>query len=202
MPSSLSGSLLEMLGSGVMDQLGKQLGADPNTTQKAVGAALPMLLAALGKNASSADGAQALFGALTRDHDGSVMNDVGGFLSKGGNLQDGNGILKHTLGSKRPAIEQGLSQATGLSSDASGNLLAMLAPVVMGALGQQTRSQGLDVGGLAQMLMGESQQSRQQLGGLSGLLDMDGDGSIIDDVMNLGSKLLGGLFGGNKVSSQ
>lgn len=198
MSSSLSGSLLEMLGGGVMDQLGKQLGADPATTQKAVGAALPMLLGALGKNASSADGAQALFGALTRDHDGSVLKDVGGFLSKGGNLQDGNSILRHTLGSKRSVVEQGLSQATGLSGDASGNLLAMLAPVVMGALGQQTRSQGLDVGGLAQMLMGESQQSRQQLGGLAGLLDTDGDGSIVDDVVNLGSKLLGGLFGGNK----
>lgn len=195
MSSSLAGSLLEMLGGDTLNQLGAQLGADPATTQKAVGAALPLLLGALGNNASSTDGAAALFGALSNKHDGSVLNDLSGFISKGGDIQDGKGILRHTLGSKQSGIEQALSQATGLGADSTGNLLAMLAPVVMGALGQKTRSEGLDIGGLAQLLMGEKQQATSQLGGLSSLLDMDGDGSIIDDVVNLGSKLLGGLFG-------
>lgn len=196
MSSSLTGSLLQMLGGDVMDQLGAQLGADPATTQKAVGAALPLLMGALGKNASSTDGASALLNALTKDHDGSVLNDLSGFVTRGGNLQDGNGILRHTLGNNRTGIESALSQATGLSSDSTSNLLAMLAPVVMGALGQQTRQQGLDVNGLAQLLMGEKQHATSQLGGLSSLLDMNHDGSILDEVVNIGSKLLGGLFGG------
>lgn len=195
MSSNLTGSLLEMFGGDAMNKLGAQLGADPATTQKAVGAALPLLMGALGKNASSQDGAAALFNALKGKHDGSVLNDLDGFITKGGDLQDGRGILRHTLGSKQSGIEQALSQATGLGSDSTGNLLAMLAPVVLGALGQQTRQQGLDVGGLAQLLMGEQKQAQSQLGGLSRLLDMDGDGSIVDDVVNLGSKLLGGLFG-------
>ncbi|MFN8440932.1 MAG: DUF937 domain-containing protein [Caldilineaceae bacterium] len=196
MSSSLTGSLLQMLGGDVMNQLGAQLGADPATTQKAVGAALPLLMGALGKNASSTDGASSLLNALTKDHDGSVLNDLSGFVSRGGNLQDGNGILRHTLGSNRSGIESALSQASGLSADSTSNLLAMLAPVVMGALGQQTRQQGLDVNGLAQLLMGEKQHATSQLGGLAGLLDMNHDGSILDEVVNIGSKLLGGLFGG------
>lgn len=195
MSSNLTGSLLQMLSGDVMNQLGAQLGADPATTQKAVGAALPLLMGALGKNASSTDGAAALLNALNQDHDGSVLKDLNGFVARGGNLQDGNGILRHTLGSNRTGIESALSQASGLSADSTSNLLAMLAPVVMGALGQQTRQQGLDVGGLAQLLMGEKQHASSQLGGLAGLLDMNHDGSIVDDVVNLGSKLLGGLFG-------
>ena len=195
MSSDLTSSLLQMFGGNIMDQLGSQLGADPATTQKAVGAALPLLLGALGKNASTEDGASALFSALSSKHDGSVLNDLSGFITKGGDVKDGQGILRHTLGSKQTGIEQALSQATGLGTDSTGNLLAMLAPVVMGALGQQTRQQGLDVGGLAKMLMGQQDQVQSQLGGLSGLLDMNNDGSIIDDVVNLGSKLLGGLFG-------
>ena len=176
MSSDLTSSLLQMFGGNIMDQLGSQLGADPATTQKAVGAALPLLLGALGKNASTEDGASALFNALSSKHDGSVLNDLSGFITKGGDVKDGQGILRHTLGSKQTGIEQALSQATGLGTDSTGNLLAMLAPVVMGALGQQD-------------------QVPSQLGGLSGLLDMNNDGSIIDDVVNLGSKLLGGLFG-------
>jgi hypothetical protein len=195
MSNSLTGSLLEMLSGPALEQLSGQLGADKDTTQKALTAALPTLLGALGRNASQPEGAEALLRALTRDHNGSVLQDVGGFISRGGNMQDGNGILGHVLGSQRRSIEQGISQATGLSADSTGNLLAMLAPLVMGSLGQAQRSGGLDAASLADLLMGERQKAESQLGGMAKWLDFNGDGSILDEVMNIGSKLLGGLFG-------
>ncbi len=72
----------------------------------------------------------------------------------------------------------------------------MLAPIVMGAAGRAQRSQDLDPSGLAQLLQGEEQRVEQSsnLGGLASLLDMDGDGQVADDVLKLGSGLLGGLF--------
>jgi len=68
----------------------------------------------------------------------------------------------------------------------------MLAPLVMGNLGKTQRQTGLDAEGLASMRSGQRKQANAGLGGLAGLLDMDGD--ITDDVMKLGPKLLGGLF--------
>ena len=81
--------------------------------------------------------------------------------------------------------------------------MTMLAPILMGALGKTKRQQGLDVGGLANLLTGTVTQQRQSaqnptMGLVTRFLDQDGDGSIADDVANIGMKLLGGLFGRKK----
>lgn len=194
--ASLLGTLTQQLSGQTVDQLSTQLGTDPASTQKAVGAALPLLLGALGRNTAQPEGAAALVHALERDHDGSVLNDVPGFLAAGGNPQAGQGILRHVLGEKQGLVEQTLSQSTGLSASSTSQLLTMLAPLVLGAIGQTQRTQGLNAGGLATLLGGERQQADSMLGGLATqLLDQNNDGSVVDDVLNMGSKLLGGLFG-------
>lgn len=91
----------------------------------------------------------------------------------------------------------GLSQATGLDMGKAAQLLMMLAPLIMGALGRQTRQRGLDAGGMADILRSSQAQAQAQapagLGGiLGGLLDQDHDGNVMDDV----GGLLGGLFKG------
>ena len=193
--SSLLNTLMQQLGGNAIQQISSQLGADPASTQTAVGAALPLLLGALGRNTASPDGAAALSNAL-QQHDGSVLNDLTGFLSTGGNTQDGSAIVGHILGGKQDAVASGLSQVSGLNAGSSSQLLAMLAPVVMGALGKTQQEQGLNAGGLANLLSGEQSHADSMLGGLaSQLLDANHDGSIVDDVMSMGSKLLGGLFG-------
>ncbi|MEZ4656435.1 MAG: DUF937 domain-containing protein [Caldilineaceae bacterium] len=196
--SSLLDLLSQQLDANTVNQLSRQLGADSAATQTAINAALPMLLGALGRNASSADGAQALNNALARDHDGSILNDVLGAMSSGNTADMGAKILGHVLGGKQTSVQRGVSQVSGLDVDTTGQLLAMLAPVVMGALGQTKRQSGLDAGDLSDLLGGVQKQADSQLGGLAQLLDLDGDGSMVDDVLNIGSQLLGGLFGGKK----
>jgi hypothetical protein len=195
MNNDLAGMLIGMLGSGELDKLGGQLGVDSASTQKAVGAAVPLLLSALGKNAASPQGAEALLGALSRDHDGSVLDNVGAALGSGALGKDGAAILGHVLGNKQSAVAAGIGQASGLTADTSGQLLAMLAPLVMGSLGKTQRQSGLDAAGLASMLGGQREQANAGLGGLAGLLDMDGDGDATNDILKIGKKLLGGLFG-------
>lgn len=195
MNTDLAGTLIGMLSNGELDKLGSQLGTDPASTQRAVSAAVPMLLSALGKNAASPQGAAELLGALSRDHDGSVLDNVDAALGSSSLSQNGAAILGHVLGNKQGTVAAGIGQATGLTADTSSQLLAMLAPLVMGSLGKTQRESGLDASALASMLGGQREQANAGLGGLAGLLDMDGDGDITDDVVNLGSKLLGGLFG-------
>jgi len=162
---------------------------------------VPLLLSALSRNAQRPGGAEALSAALERDHDGSVLDNLQGFL---GNYQESNGagILGHVLGEKRPAVESALGQSTGLDSGQIGRVLEMAAPIVMGLLGRQQRRQGLDAQGLAGLLMNENQHIQRRApeaqGLLSQLLDQDGDGSVADDLGKMGMGLLGNLLKGRR----
>ena len=196
--------LAQNLTGSQMGQLAGAIGADESATQKAVAAALPALLAGLNRNTNNAQGAQNLAQALDRDHDGSLLDNLGGFLSGamgGSKAADGGGILGHILGGQRQTVEQGVAQASGLDMGKVARLLPILAPIVMAALGKKKRQANLDPTGLSGILGQDATRARQAapdglLGALSGFLDRDGDGSIQDDLMaQAGKAALGKLFG-------
>ena len=200
-------SLLELLsqqiGGDAVQQISQQVGADEQATSKAVSAALPLLVTALAKNSNNQQGAASLLGALDRDHDGSVLDDVVGFLgNSGGGGGAGGAILGHILGGRQSGAEAAIGQASGLNSGQVGQILAMLAPLVMGALGKQKRSSGLDVGGLSDLLQGERRRVTEAQPGsmdiFSQMLDSDGDGDVKDDLAKIGMGMLGKMFGGRR----
>lgn len=191
--SALLEILAGSLGRGAVDQISSRLGLNPNTTGRIVQAAIPVLVGALARNSSSPTGATALQGALSKDHDGSVLDDVLGFL---GSSQQGPGagILRHVLGDDRSTVQSTIGQVAGVDGAQAGQVLEMLAPLVMGALGKKTAQEGLDAGGLQQFLQGEAQAVQQPqpdlMGSLLGMLDQNKDGNVVDDVGSLLGKLL------------
>ncbi len=194
---SLLKMLTQQLGGGAAKDISRQLGADETTTQHAMAAALPMLLGALARNASNPDGARALHNAIRKDHDGSVLDNLSGFIQNP-DAKAGNGILRHVLGNKRNNIEAGVAQASGLDAGNVSKMMTMLAPVVMGSLGRSQRAGNMDATALAGLLSNERKEvekSSPALGGLASLLDRDGDGDVSDDLAKIGKGLLGGLFG-------
>ena len=198
--ASIFDTLTQQLGGDTLKQISGMLGTDESTTSNATGAAVSVLLGALSRNASKPDGAQALTRALAKDHDGSVLDNLGSLLGNP-DAGPGAGILAHVLGGKQGRVESGLSQATGLDTGSAGKLLAMLAPVVMGALGREQRQGKLDAGAVAGMLDRENRSMAQRepssSGILGALLDTDGDGDVdLGDMAKHGAGLLGKLFGG------
>ncbi len=191
-------SMLDALGAhldgNTIAALADQIGADPQQTQSAVQAALPMLLAALARNSAQETGAAALRGAL-ESHDGGLLTNLASALGQAGHARTGDGILGHVLGGRRPAMEQGLAGVSGLDAATAAKLLALLAPIVMGYLGRKTRTDGLDAGSLASMLnhaaTGAQAQASQPASMLTALLDRDGDGNIADDLGSMGMGMLG-----------
>jgi hypothetical protein len=188
---SMLDMLQQRLGGDAVNQISRQLGTDPATTQAAIATALPMLVGALARNAQDPDKAGALANALGR-HDGSVLDDVAGYLGRA-DTGDGGGILGHVLGARQETVQTGLGQAAGLDPSKAGTLLSMLAPLVMGALGKAQREKGLDTGGLAGMLGTEQQRAADAapgvMGMLSSFLDRDHDGSVMDDIGGMLGKL-------------
>jgi hypothetical protein len=188
--SSIIDELTRRLGGSAMTQLGNQLGTDPATATRAVGAALPALLGALARNAATDDGASALSAAVARDHDGSILDNVPAALANP-QTTDGAGILGHVFGAQRDSVAAGVGQSSGLDPSKAVALLTMLAPLVMGALGRAQRSGNLDPGGLASEVGQAHTQVVQGkgLGGLLGALDRNRDGSVVDDIAGMAGKL-------------
>jgi hypothetical protein len=202
--NSILDLLAQNIGGAQMGQLAQAIGADQSLTQKAIGAALPAILAGMNRNTNTNEGAQALAGALDRDHDGSLLDNIGGFLSgalSGSRAADGGGILGHILGGQQAQVEQGVAEASGLNMAQVTKLLMLLAPIVMAALGRTKRAANLDSAGLSGILGEETTRAREAapsglLGALTGFLDANNDGSITDDLMKqAGQAALGRLFG-------
>ncbi|MGH8053959.1 MAG: DUF937 domain-containing protein [Stenotrophomonas sp.] len=198
---SLTDDLLSQLQGAPLQQVSQQLGLDPQQASGAISAALPLLMGALGNNAAQPQGAQALLGALQTNHSGLDIGSVLGSVLGGGGggaAANGAGILGHIFGGNETRAETGLAQATGLSPSSSGQLLKILAPIVMAFLAQRMTSGGsqADAGGLAQLL-GQEKQQVTQAGGIGGgllasVMDQDGDGQFgVSDLIKLGSGLLG-----------
>ncbi|NBC07869.1 MAG: DUF937 domain-containing protein [Bacteroidetes bacterium] len=207
MEKNLMNLLQGSLSDDMIDQLSQQVGgADKEQTAVAASGIVNTLMGALAKNTESTEGAKALDNALEQDHDGSILNDVVGMLSgqkaeaQNERMLNGSGILNHVLGNKQGGAIQMISKVSGLDSSKTGSLMTMLAPVVMGALGKTKREQGLDMTGIASLLSGTVAQERANSSNPAidmamQFLDSDGDGSAVDDIANMGMKMLGGLFG-------
>lgn len=209
--------ILDLLNSPMGKQLisgvSQQSGQPADKTSSVLTMALPVLMGAMKRNASTPDGAQGLMGALSGKHDGGILDNLGGLFGGGVDqnvMDDGAGILGHILGGKQPQVQNALSQKSGIDAGSIGTILKVAAPIIMGFLGKQKREQNVtDANGLSGllggMLGGESTGAKQQ-SLIESFLDSDGDGSILDDVAGMvlggGQKqkgglggLLGGLFG-------
>jgi hypothetical protein len=184
-------SILGLLGDNEVEKAGNQAGLNKKETMSALTAALPTLLTALKGNTQSKLGQKQLAGALERDHDGSLLDNLSGFFDnpKAGN---GKGILKHTLGSRRTEVEGMLSKKTGLNTGSMSKILEMAAPLVMAFLGKEKKQNKVEsngIGSLVSNLLGgdDSKGNGFDLGDIAGMFINNKKGGI--------SGFLGGLLG-------
>ena len=203
------------LGKTIINGVSGSTGTDQNKTSSVLTMALPVLMKAMERNASTPEGAQGLMGALSGKHDGSILDNLGGLFGGGVNqdvTNDGDKILGHVLGQRRQGVEKVIGEKAGLDMGSVGNILKVAAPILMGVLGKQSRQNNVssagDLSGLLGGLLGGASNTgavTKEQTFLEKVLDSDGDGSVIDDVAGMvlgGGKssgglggLLGGLFG-------
>ncbi|PNQ73130.1 hypothetical protein C1T31_09080 [Hanstruepera neustonica] len=199
------------LGKTIISGVSGQTNQPTNKTADVLTMALPVLMAAMKRNASTPQGAEGLMGALNNKHDGSILDNLGGLFSGGVDdsvMTDGDKILGHVLGSKKQGVEKIIGDKAGVDTSSVAQILQVAAPILMGVLGKQSRQNNVssanDLSGLLGGLLGGN-DARQEQSFLEQILDADGDGSIVDDVAGMvlgGAKkkgglggLLGGLFG-------
>ena len=156
----------------------------------------------LKKKAEDPQEAENINNALNK-HDGSVLGNP-----SQASEADGSSILSHIFGGQKAEVENQLSQSSGISMDKMGPLLAMLAPIVMGYLGNQRNQAGVNSGGglgdlLGGILGNASAQSQQSDNPLSNILGsvLGGGNQQQQSGGGLGDILGSVLGGGNQQQS-
>ena len=180
--------ITQQLGGGAARTLSQRFGISETTANSAIQIGVPLILAALARNASKPQEAEKLHQAIATDHDGSIFDNLMGYL-RNPQSANGAGILGHVFGSQQPAVENNLAQATGLDQSSAGGLLETLAPLVMGSLGKAQQENGLDANGLSNLLKNQQQEAQDNapdaMSMLSSMLDQNKDGSSMDDIQRM-----------------
>jgi hypothetical protein len=220
-------ALMQQLQGAPLQQLAQQLGTSSSQVESAVGPALSLLLDGLGRNAAQPEGASALLQAWQQGHAShgtaasasaapqGALGALGGLGDLLGNVLAGAGagaspraggasgmeagaaILGQILGGQRQQAESQLGERSGLGAQA-GQLLALLAPIVMQFLAQRAAAGQLDASSLGNALGQEPSRQPQPPSGvadslLTGLLDQNRDGKLdAGDLLQLGAGLLRG----------
>jgi hypothetical protein len=160
MAANLVAVVMQFLTPDRIARIASALGIDPGLAQKAIGGAVPTLLASLADVASTPSGARQLSNAVAQQP-GSLDNLKG--LLDGGDQQAISGAGSNMLaglfgGGPFDMLAATVGRFAGLNEGTMKTILGMLGPVVLGALGQQQRISGLDAGGLASMLAAQKGQ--------------------------------------------
>jgi len=201
-------SLLDLItgntGNQVAEQAENKFGISKNQIIALLVVAAPLVISYLKKKSENPDEADKLNAALDKDHDGSILNNPAQALDR---EQEGDSILNHIFGGEKANVENQLSQNTGISMDKIGPVLATLAPVIMGYIGQQKQASNVTSGGglgdlLGGILGSSSQQAQASNDPLSNILGSVLGGATQSSGGGLGDILGSVLGGGNQQQSQ
>ena len=167
----------------ILDNITSQLGVnDTNKASSALDTTINVLMNAMAKNASNPDGAGSLVNAVTKDHDGSILDNItdyfsGQFQPQNPSAINGKGILDHLLGGKQETAASTIGKETGMDAGQIMKMMAMVAPILMGVLGKanQNTQNAPSGGGLIDMLLNSTKKinSQSNQGGLCLLYTSD-----------------------------
>ncbi len=129
----LANILSSLAGNDTVNEISKKFNIDTNKVSSVITSALPTLIGAMQKNASTESGAAALAKALG-DHAGNANSMISNL--KNVDLTDGSKILGKILGSNASSIFDKIGKQTGTTSGQVNNILSSIAPALMNMLGE------------------------------------------------------------------
>jgi hypothetical protein len=166
MATNLVSDIAEFLGPQIVSRIASSLGLDKTSTQKAASAAIPGLLTALISLVSKSQGAAKLNDAVAQQQPG-VLSSLAGVIGQSGQkalIDNGASALSSLLGGTTlSGLSSAVAQYAGIGEGGTKSLMGLLGPVVLGVLGNQQRSSGLDASGIAKLLTSQKDTVRAAL---------------------------------------
>lgn len=174
---------------GGLQSMAKELGVSPQQAQSGAAALLPAILGGLKKQAQSSGSAGGLGDLLGQLGGGGLLDNV--LSSQPTDVGLGNNVLGQIFGSKDVSrtVAASAAQKSGLDPALLKKMLPVLAMMAAGYLAKQGGGAqgGGGLGGLLGGLLGGGKA--RSGGGLAALLDADGDGNPLDDILGMAGKL-------------
>lgn len=191
-------NIMDMLQqSGGIGTMAKELGINESVAEAGAAALLPAILGGFKKTTQAQpSGLDGLGGLLGQLGGGGLLDSVLG--SQPTPVEKGNEVLGQIFGSKEVSrtVAAGAEQQTGISSDLLKKMLPVVAMMVAGYMAKQsgdgagTTGNSGGLGGLLGGLLGSGKKSSSGgLGGLASMLDLNGDGNPLDDIIGMAGKL-------------
>lgn len=190
-------NLLDMvkgqLTDSVLQKLGSSVGLGTGEVSKAMDTIIPTQLSSVIQMGSNPTGAQNLMNLASNF---SNFGNIAGVLNQADGMQNllkmGQTLLPSLFGNKLGDVVQAVASSTGVGGKATNSLMTMIAPVIMGVLGNQIKTQGLNPMGLVNMLGSLKGPIGNMLpAGLGKLLDLGGLGAMAGQVGQAASSTLG-----------
>jgi hypothetical protein len=181
MATNLASVVMQFLTPDMIAKIASALGLDRTVAQKAIGGAVPALLASLADVASTPAGVRQLTNTLAQQQPGSLesLKTLIGGSGQNTLAETGSSMLSGLFGGEAlDTMAQSIGKFAGVDGGSSKSLLGMLGSVVLAALGQQQRSAGLDANGLASLLGSQKAQIAAAIP--SGLADQLSVAGLID----------------------
>ena len=187
-----------LIQTGAIDKVAQQLGVDQQTAQAGAAALLPAILGGFKKTTQAQpDGLGSLGGLLGQLGGGGLFDAV--VSPEPTPVERGNDVLGQIFGSKDVSrtVAGNASTQTGIDPDLLKKMLPILAMLVTGYLAKQSsRAEGSGgLGGMLGNLLGGALGGGQSqatagggLGGIGSILDLDGDGNPLDDLLGIANK--------------
>jgi hypothetical protein len=188
---------------GGLQSIARELGISEAQATQGASALLPAILGGFKKQTQSQPtGLEALGGLLGKLGGGGLFDAV--VAPEPTNVSAGNDVLGQIFGSKDVSrtVAQSAAAQTGVDAGILKKMLPMLAMLVTGYMAKQSAaaatpsdaSGGGGLGGLLGGLLGGKpaapQGASSGLGGLASMLDMNGDGNPLDDIMRMAGKVM------------
>ncbi|MEO6185247.1 MAG: DUF937 domain-containing protein [Steroidobacteraceae bacterium] len=180
---------------GGVQSVARELGVSPQQAESGAAALLPAILGGFQKQQAQT-GAGGLGGLLGQLGGGGLLDNV--LSPEPTDVGLGNNVLGQIFGSKDTsrAVAANAATKTGLDPALLRKLLPIIAMMAAGYMAKQHGSAGAHaapggggLGGLLGGLLGGGQGSSPQ-GGLAGMLDANGNGNPLDDILGMAGKLM------------
>src|SRR5262249_102802 len=147
--------VMQFLTPDMIAKIASALGLDRSIAQKAIGGAVPALLSSFADLSSTPNGARQLTNVLGQQQQGSLdaLKSLIGTSGPNALAEAGSSMLSGLFGGGAlDAMAGAIGKFAGLDAGSGKSILGVLGPIVLGVLGQQQRSAGLDASGLASLL--------------------------------------------------
>lgn len=193
MNSILQNLIKDVASKGLSDQISSKLGISSSQTDSVISMVMPALMGGLQKNIEDPKEAEKLASTIQKHHtNSSVFDNISDLISHPENVK-GDKIVGHILGDNTEKVAEKVAQQSGVDSSLVSSILPMIAPLLMGEIGKSlTGTQSSNSGGslISSLLGGDEKSSKKESSFLTSLLDRDGDGEIMDDVLGMGMNFL------------